>query len=184
MCEKRIEDEKAGGKSEGICGQARLEGEERERSMQKLMLEECEPLHERLTPLCIPKPLQMKTQPVQRFAALGAHASTSCLQHISVSLEATVLLKHNQHALTWPNLHDAAGSSTHPLLQFSGGDCRTSSWTSSFPALLPVASPVASLQYLLNPITSTGDILSWLEKKTAQANKEMSQKAIETRPWE
>lgn len=76
MCEKGIEDEKAGGKSEGICGQARLEGEERERSMQKLMLEECEPLHERLTPLCIPKPLQMKT------ASTEVCSSACTCQHV------------------------------------------------------------------------------------------------------
>lgn len=181
VCEKGTEDEKAGGKSEGICGQACLEGEERECCMQKLMPEGCEHVYEGLTPLCIPKPLQVKTQPVQRFAALGAQASALCLQHISVSLEASVLLKHNQRALTWPRLYEAAGSSTRPLPQFRGGDCRTSSWTPRFPALVPVASQ----QHFLNPKTSTGDMLSQFEKRgTAQTNKEMSQRAIETWPWE
>lgn len=179
--EKGIEDEKAGGESEGICGQACLEGEKRERCMQKFMLEEREHVHEGPTPLCFPKPLQMKTRPVQRFAALGARASALHLQHISVSLEATVLSKHNQHALTWPGLYKAAWSSTHLLPWFSGGNCRTSSWPPSFPALVPVA----SLQHLLNPKTNTGDILSQFEKRgTARANKEMSQRAIEIRPWE
>lgn len=95
--------------------------------MQQLMLEER--VYEGVTPLCMPKRLQMKTQPVQKFAVLGAHVSTSCLQHISVSLEATVLSKRNQRALTWPSFYEAAGSSTHPLPQFSAGDCRTSIWT-------------------------------------------------------
>lgn len=92
--------------------------------MQKLMLEKCEHVHEKLTALCIPKTLLIKTQPVEMLAALGAHASVSRLQHISVSLEATVLSKHNQHALTWPSLYETAGSSTHPLLWFCDGTVR------------------------------------------------------------
>lgn len=180
MCEW-IEGEKAGGKSEAPCGQACLEGEERERCMQKWMLEEREHVHEGLTALYIPKPPQMKTQPVETFAALSAHASASRLQHISVSLEATVLLKHNQHAPTWPSLYETARSSTHPLLWFCGGDCGTPSWTPSFPALIPVA----FLKRLLNSKASPGDIFSGFEKRsTAQANKEMSQRAIETQLWE
>lgn len=70
MCEKGIEEEKAGGKSEGICGQACLGGEKREHCMQKLVLEEHEHVHERLTVLCIPKSLQNEDKTVQRFAAL------------------------------------------------------------------------------------------------------------------
>lgn len=50
---------------------------------------------------------------------------------------------------------------------------------------LPALVPLASLQHLLNPNTRSVDILSWFEEKdTAQVNKEMSQKAIETQLWE
>lgn len=121
VCKKGIEDKKAGGTSEGICGQACLEGEEREHCMQKLMLEEREHMHEGLTPLCIPKPLQMKVQPLQKFAALAARASPSYLQHISVSLA------------TQPACADLAKPlrgcwEQHPCPpQFGGGDCGTSS---------------------------------------------------------
>lgn len=97
-------------------------------------------MHEGLTLLCIPKPLQMKTQAAQRLTALDACTSMSCLQHISFSLEALVLSKHNQRALTWPGLYEAAGSSTHSVLQFSSREHGTSSQTPQLPFLVLVPS--------------------------------------------
>lgn len=68
---------------------------------------------------------------------------------------------HNQRALTWPSLYEAAESSTHALPRFSNGDCGTSSWTLSFPALVPVA----SLQRLLNPKPALGTFCHGLKER-------------------
>lgn len=68
---------------------------------------------------------------------------------------------HNQRALTWPSLYEAAGSSTHALPRFGGGDCGTSSWTLSFPPLVPVA----SLQHLLNPKAALGTFCHGLKER-------------------
>lgn len=48
--EKGSQDEKSVGKSEDICGQACLEGEEKKNCRQKLMLEEHDHVYEGLTP--------------------------------------------------------------------------------------------------------------------------------------
>jgi len=119
-------------------------GGEKESCMQKLMLEECERMHEGLTCLCITKPLQTKTQPLQRSAALGAHASASHLQHISVNQEATVLSKHNEHALTWPSLHKASGMASAPshglvvgTVGPADGPAPSQHWSQLIPQFLP-----------------------------------------------
>lgn len=56
--------------------------------------------------------VHMKTQPVWTLAALDGCASMPCLQHISLSLEAMVLSKHKQCALTWPRFYEAAWNTT------------------------------------------------------------------------
>lgn len=121
----------------------------------------------------------MKAHPVQRFVPLGACDSTSHLQHTSVSLEATVLSKCNQHALTWPSLYETARNSTRPLLWFSGGDCGTSSWTSIFPALVPVASPLKPPSISLTPKPALGTFCHGLKreaqhKRTRKCHREPS----------
>lgn len=145
-------------------------------------------MHEWLTPLCVPKPLQVKTQAVQRFAALGAHASTLCFQHISnrppKALEATVLLKYNQYALTWPSLYETTGSSTHILLQFNGEDCWTSSWTRSFPALVPLLPQL--LPYSMSSTSNPAVVMFCLSLKREAQHKQTRKchRVIETQLWE
>lgn len=69
----------------------------------------------------------------------------------------------------------------HPLLQQFGDGAEDLHLDPQLPAPIPVS----SLQHLLNPNTRSVDILSWFEEKdTAQVNKKMSQRAIETQLWE
>lgn len=81
---------------------------------------------------------------------------------ISVSLEATVLLKHHAHT-------DLA-KGLHPLLQQFGDGAEDLHLAPQ----LPAPAPVASLRHFLNPNTRSVDVLSWFEEKdTAQVNKEI-----------
>lgn len=68
----------------------------------------------------------------------------------------------------------------HPLLQQFGDGAEDL----HLDPQLPAPAPVASLQHLLNPNTRSVDVLSWFEEKdTAQVNKEISERAIETQLW-
>lgn len=104
----------------------------------KLMLEEYEHVHERLT--CIPKSLCEWRHNQYGCLSLWVHVPTRHTSSTSLLAGRPWCYGNNQHALTWSSPHDAAGSNVYHL--HSGEDCGSSNQTPIFPALIPVASPL------------------------------------------
>lgn len=126
--------------------------------------------------------LWMETQPVWMFESLGACANASHLQYISAGREAMVLWKQ-------PACTDLVKPSWRCWEQCLSPSQWWGLWVLQpdphLPCTDPSCFPTKALQHVLNPKTSTGDILSQFENiSAAQTNKEMSQRAIETQPWE